>query len=61
MDAIVAHHHCKVCGTAIPLEDPVCSLKCAQIRVGMQRQQRLYTLAFITISVILVVALLVKI
>lgn len=57
MDTIPSHHHCKVCGTAIPLEDSVCSVKCAEVRVAQVRTQRLYTFAFVAISVALILAL----
>ena len=57
MENVPSHHHCKVCGAAIPLEDPVCSVKCAQARGAQVRQQRLYTVMFVVISLMLVLAI----
>lgn len=60
MDAVAPHRHCRMCGTATPPEDAFCSPGCAQRRATQTRQQRVYTLMFVALTIFIILALYAK-
>lgn len=57
MESVPLHRHCRVCGSPTPPEDSFCSPKCAQKRGQQVRQQRLYTLVFVALTIFIIIAL----
>lgn len=57
MELVPSHRHCKVCGVPTPPEDAYCSPACSEKRLAQQRQQRLYTILFLALTLFVLLAL----